>query len=124
MTQTHFNITIQIPAPPSVVWSVMADAERWPEWTPSIARVNNLSAEPLQVGSRVRVHQPKLPPARWRVTKFSPGAGFTWVSVASGVRVTARHDVQGNVGGCLVTLSIQYEGCGALSCSVAPEISR
>ena len=49
------------------------------------------------------------------MTEFNPGAGFTWVSVAPGVRVTARHEVQGNASGCLVTLSIHYEGLlGAL----------
>jgi uncharacterized membrane protein len=110
MKQTNFSITIEIPAPQPVVWSVISDIERWPEWTPSIFRVKKLSAGPLQVGSRARVHQPKLPPAYWRVTEFNPGAGFTWVSVAPGVRVTARHEVQGNASGCLVRLSIHYEG--------------
>ena len=110
MKQTNFSITIVIPAPQPVVWSVISDIERWPEWTPSIFRVKKLSAGPLQVGSRARVHQPKLPPAYWRVTEFSPGVRFTWVSVAPGVRVTARHEVQGTANGCVATLSIDYEG--------------
>jgi len=115
MKQTNFSITIEIPAPRPVVWSVISDVERWPEWAPSISRVKKLSAGPLQVGSRARVHQPKLPPAYWRVTEFDPGAGFTWVSLAPGMRVTARHEVQGDASGCFVTLSIIYEGrLGAL----------
>jgi hypothetical protein len=56
-----------------------------------------------------------LPPAFWRVTELNPGAGFTWVSVAPGVRVVARHWVEPAVDGCRVTLSIRYEGLlGAL----------
>jgi len=110
MKQTHFSKTIEIPAPQPVVWSVISDIERWPEWTPSITRVKQLSAGSLQVGSRARVRQPKLPPAYWRVTEFNPGRGFTWVSVAPGLRVTARHEVQENASGCVVTLSIHYEG--------------
>jgi uncharacterized membrane protein len=115
MKQTNFSITAEIPAPRPIVWSVISDIERWPEWTPSISRVRKLSPGPLQVGCRARVHQPKLPPAYWRVTEFKPGAGFAWMSVAPGVRVTARHEVQQNATGCVVMLSIHYEGfLGAL----------
>jgi uncharacterized protein YndB with AHSA1/START domain len=32
MTRTDFSITVEIPAPQPLVWSVMADVERWPEW--------------------------------------------------------------------------------------------
>ena len=110
MTRTEFSRTVEIPAPPTLVWSVMTDVERWPEWTPSVSRVKRLSAGPLRVGSRARIHQPKLPPARWRVTELNPGAGFTWVSVAPGVRVVAGHYIEPCADGCRVTLSIRYEG--------------
>ncbi len=87
----------------------MTDVERWPEWTASISRVVPLSPGTLQVGSRLRIHQPKLPPALWWVTELTPGASFTWVSVAPGVRVTARHTVDTSGDGSCVTLSIHYE---------------
>lgn len=110
MTPTNFNIIVEIPAAPRLVWSVMADVERWPEWTASVSRVKKLSPGPLQVGSRARVHQPKLPPAYLRVTELDPGAGFTWVSTAPGLRVTGSHAIEPVAGGCHVTLSIRYEG--------------
>jgi uncharacterized protein YndB with AHSA1/START domain len=110
MTRAEFSISVEIPAPPPVVWSVLADVERWPEWTASVSRVNRLSSGPFQVGSRVRIHQPKLPPASWRVTELNPGASFTWISRAPGVRVTARHTVAMEGHGSSVTLSIQYKG--------------
>jgi ribosome-associated toxin RatA of RatAB toxin-antitoxin module len=115
MTRTEFSRTVEISVPPALVWSVMADIERWPEWTPSVSRVKRLSPGPLRVGSRVRIHQPKLPPAWWRVTELNPDAGFTSVSVAPGVRVMARHWIEPAADGCRVTLSIRYEGLlGAL----------
>jgi hypothetical protein len=115
MTRTDFSITVDIPATQPLVWSVMADVERWPEWTPSVSRVKRLSPEPLRVGGRVRIHQPKLPPAFWRVTELQPGASFTWVSRAPGVRVTARHAADVIAIGTRATLSICYEGLlGAL----------
>ncbi len=110
MTQTQFSISVEIPATPSIVWSVMADVERWPEWTASISRVKRLSPGPLRVGSRTRIHQPRLPPAWWRVTEFVCGDHFTWISIAPGVRVTARHAVESVASGSRVTLSICYEG--------------
>ena len=110
MTRTHFSITVEIPAPPPLVWSVLADVTRWTEWTASISRVQLLSPGPLQIGSRVRIHQPKLPPAFWRVTDLNPGASFTWVSRAPGVRVTAQHSAEAIADGTRVILSIRYEG--------------
>ena len=99
-----------IPAPRVLVWAVMVDVERWAEWTASISRVKLLSPGPLRVGSRVRIHQPQLPPAFWRVTELSPGTNFTWISRAPGLRVTAQHTAEDIVFGTRVTLSIHYEG--------------
>ena len=125
MKQANFSITIEIPAPRPVVWSVVSDIERWPEWTPSISRFKKRSSRPLQVGSRALVCQPKLPPAYWQVTEFNPGVRFTWVSTAPGVRVTARHEARGNASGCVVTLSIHYQGFfGALLARVVGNLNN
>ena len=110
MTQTLFSTTVEIPAPPETVWRVMADIERWPEWTSSVRRAKLLTDGPLQAGSRARIQQPGFPPTWWRVTELNPGGGFTWVSRAPGLRVTARHRLEPADGGCRVTLSICYEG--------------
>src|SRR5262249_23551031 len=76
----------------------------------SLSRVKLLSAGPLQLGSRARIHQPKLPPAFWRVTELIAGERFTWVSGMPGAKVTARHIALPCPNGTRVTLSIQYEG--------------
>lgn len=110
MTRRHFHFALEIPAPTLLVWSVITNVARWPEWTESISRVKILSPGPLQIGSRVRIHQPRLPPAWWQVTDLNPDEGFTWVSCAPGVQVTARHMVEAITTGSRVALHVQYEG--------------
>jgi hypothetical protein len=89
----EFTTTIDIGAPAGRVWQVMSDTDRWHEWTPSVSSVKRLGDEPFAVGSRVLIHQPKLPPAFWTVTAIEPERSFTWVSTAPGLRVVGRHSV-------------------------------
>ena len=105
-----FNIAIDIDAPVDIVWSVMRDGERWPEWTPTVTSIRLLDA-PLRIGSRAFIRQPKLPPALWRITELDEGKSFTWVTRSPGVRVTARHSVE-QLGDrkTRAILSIQFDG--------------
>ena len=107
---TDFSIAIEIPAPPDRVWAVLSDVERWPEWTPTVTRIERLDAGPLVVGSRARIRQPKLSPATWRVTEVVAGRSFTWVTQSPGIRVTARHGVEPMGNGTRAVLSLQFSG--------------
>lgn len=104
------SITIEIAAKPDRVWGVMFDVENWPAWTPSVKSVKLLDPGPLLVGSRVRIHQPKFPPAVWQITEIDPGRQFTWESVGPGLRVVATHRITGTATGCTVTLALAYHG--------------
>jgi uncharacterized membrane protein len=105
-----YSVTIDISAPIAAVWPVMADVERWHEWTASISSIRILDQRPLGIGSRARIRQPKLPPAEWTVTELEPERGFTWISRGPGLLVTGRHYIESRGNGSRVTLSIQYEG--------------
>lgn len=107
---SRFSTTVDIAAAPERVWAVIADVERWPEWTPSVTRVERLDGGPLAVGSRVRIRQPKLLPVVWQVTELREGQGFIWVTRSPGVRVVARHSVEPAPGGARATLSVQFSG--------------
>jgi uncharacterized membrane protein len=110
MSDHVFNTTVDIDAPPERVFAVMADVERWPEWTPSVKKIVLLDKGPIRVGSRLRIHQPKLPPAYWRVITIDPERGFASVSGAPGMRVTAVHAIEPRNGGSRAMLSIRYSG--------------
>jgi hypothetical protein len=105
-----FSISVDIAAPPERVWPIMRDGTRWPEWTPTVTKIVLLDQGPLRVGSRARIHQPKLPPALWRVTHLEEGRSFTWVSKSPGSLVTASHSVEPCAAGSRVSLSIRFDG--------------
>lgn len=110
MATRDFSISIDIAAPPEVVWAVIADVERWHEWTPSVRDIRRLDRQPLAVGSRALVRQPKLPPAMWTVTHLEPGRGFTWKSGLPTMWVHAHHSVVPIASGGRATLGLRFEG--------------
>jgi hypothetical protein len=96
---------VDIPAPQRS-WSVMAEVERWPEWTSSVSRVKRLCPEPLRVGSRVDSTAGAA--GVLAVTELRPGAGFTWVNALPNARdgPTSAEAIAGDSR----ALSICYEG--------------
>lgn len=57
----HFEAAATIDAAPEIVWSVLTDTARWPEWDPFCDRVEGSVA----LGKKVKVF-----------TKLSPGRAF------------------------------------------------
>jgi uncharacterized protein YndB with AHSA1/START domain len=108
----RYEQSVDIAAPPARVWEIMADVERWPEWTASVQRLERLEPGPLAVGASARIKQPGFMAARWRVTSIEPGREFVWETKPyPGATVAGRHrvEVQGE-GGARVTLSITSSG--------------
>ncbi len=102
--------SIEIAAPRATVWGVMADVERWPEWTPTMTSVERLDGGPFAVGSRVRIRQPRLPTAVWTVTAFEPERYLEWQNASPGLESLAGHRLEGAAGGTRVTLSLRWRG--------------
>lgn len=88
----HFETSVDIDAPPETAWNLLKDVERWPDMTASMERVELLD-EPFGLGSRARVHQPKLPTTVWTVTAFDENRTFTWESRSTGVTTTGAHEI-------------------------------
>ena len=100
---------IEISAPFERVWTVIADVERWHEWTPSITSIRLLDG-PLALGARAEVRQPKLPRLVWRVTALEPGRFFDWEVRSPGARTVGSHRVEPRGAGSLATLSLTQAG--------------
>ena len=109
----EFKITTDIDASADVVFAVMTDIERWPEWTPTVTRVERLdgSSLPIAINSRLRIVQPKVPPAEWTVTALEAGRGFRIMSHSPGATVEANHWIEPlGDGRSRVTLSVTFAG--------------
>ena len=105
-----FAIKVDIAATPGRVWEVMSDGERWVEWTPSVTSVV-IHDKPLRVGSRASIEQPKLPPAKFKVTALDPGKSFTWASGLPGiVYCHAHHSVEPAPLGARARLALHFSG--------------
>jgi hypothetical protein len=108
-SDARFSISIDINAPVIRVFEVMADTDRWHEWTPSVKSIRRLDQGGFVVGSRAVIRQPKFPPALWTITAID-NRSFTWMNKAPGIKVIAHHSAEPTAGGTRVTLSLRYEG--------------
>ena len=108
--------SVEIDAPPQLVWDVFSDVERWPEWTASVTSLVGQDGPALAAGRRFAIKQPGMQKLIWTVTEIEPGSSWTWVQRTPGVRVTARHWVTAQAGGrTLVRQQLDQRGAlGAL----------
>jgi hypothetical protein len=108
---SDFKFVADIQAPPFHVWKTLLDLEHWPEWTQSVTRIERLDDDPLSVGSRVHIIQPKLMPVVWRVTELDHRDRIlVWQASKPGIRLTAYHRVDRTSEGSRLTLSLTYGG--------------
>lgn len=97
-------------ASPDVVWHVLADVEHWPDWSPTVLKIEPLTSGGLRVGARYRVTQPKLRPAVYEVTDCIPNRAFTWVQKMPGGSMIADHRISSVGAATEVELSFSTEG--------------
>lgn len=109
---------MEIAAPPARVWDLTVDVESWPDFTPTITKVERLDDGDLAVGSQARLEQPRQRPRIWTVTELEPGHSFAWSSKVLGLTMTARHLVEAAGEGARNTLSVDVDG------ALAPMLGR
>lgn len=108
------EITATIKAPASAVWSRLAAVCEWPSWLPTVSSVIPAGDQQLAIGRQYQIVQPRLRPATWTVTEFTPGRSFTWESRSPGVMVMAQHIVT-NIGADTSTVLLRITFAGLLA---------
>jgi Polyketide cyclase / dehydrase and lipid transport len=87
------RVDVEICAAVSVVWRLLADVERWPDWTPTVLSASRTDSGPLAIGASYRIRQPQLPERIYTVTALKDQAELTWETRATGLRMVASHEV-------------------------------
>lgn len=70
-------VSVEVEAPPSVVWDVLVDVEAWLRWGPSV-RSATVDGGALALGARGRVRPTVGPPLPFEITAFEPGHRWAW----------------------------------------------
>ena len=106
----RLEVSTSITAPAERVWATIIAVERWHEWTASITSIEKLEPGELQVGSKVKIKQAKLPPAVWTVTALDPGRRLEWQSKGPGNNTVAWHMAEPEGDSATATLGIHQQG--------------
>jgi len=104
------EVSISVNATPEHAWAVMKDIERWPEWTPSMSKVELQHPGEVQPGSKVKITQPKFPAAVWTVTKVEPNRYLEWRSTTPILASIGEHRIDPEGDGVRLTLAIEQSG--------------
>jgi uncharacterized membrane protein len=107
----NLQTSVDIHDETEIVWDTLVDIERWPEWTRSVDKIERLEKAELGIGCSVRIRQPRIPVAIWKVTEFELGKSFAWESRAIGIKNVATHLLQPRGDGVVtVTLTLTQTG--------------
>jgi uncharacterized protein YndB with AHSA1/START domain len=87
---------------PDVVWDLLVDTSRWPEWGPSIDAVD-ITGSRLDARSNGRVRTPLGVWVPFRVSDFIEGRSWAWT--VAGVPATT-HLVEATPQGCCATFGV------------------
>jgi uncharacterized protein YndB with AHSA1/START domain len=88
-----YESSASVSAAPETVWRMLSDVAAWPQWLPTVSRVDPLDQQALRLGARFIVHQPKLRPATWTVSQLDPPKSFVWIARSPGLEMVAEHTV-------------------------------
>ena len=88
-----FESSIVISAPAAQVWLVYSEVLRWPEWMPTVTRIDALDSRQVELGARFRILQPKLHTTVWSVTELTPPRSFAWESRSPGICIVGHHTI-------------------------------
>jgi carbon monoxide dehydrogenase subunit G len=123
----RFESSIDINAPAEKVWAMMGRLEEWPQWMPSIKKIERVSKGPLTVGSQLSVTAKvsgltvKLLMA---ITKFVPERNVVMQGKTLGTSLTRFYNLEPVNGKTKVTIGGDVSGALAwLACRGGQAIS-
>jgi carbon monoxide dehydrogenase subunit G len=128
----RFESSIDINAPVEKVWALIDKLEQWPQWTPSIKKIERVSKGPLTAGSQLSVTA-KVSGLTitllMTITEFVPERNVVMKGKALGTNLTRFYNLEPLDGKTKVTIGGEVSGALAwLACrggkAVSDEIAQ
>jgi hypothetical protein len=92
------------------IFRILIDVSHWNMWTKSIQDIVILKGAGFEIGSKIKVRQPKLSPAIWTVTEILENKCIAWEKKSFGLKMTANHLIESSSGISTVKLQVIYSG--------------
>ncbi len=107
-----FSSSVEIDAPPEKVWALVNELEQWPQWIPSIKKIEKLSEGALGEGSQIRITAKSIITVRllMTITEFVPGRHAVMQGKVLGTRMTRYYAFEPVNGGTRLTAGGEVSG--------------
>ena len=123
----RFASSIEINAPAEKVWALIDKLEGWPQWMPSIKKIERVSQEPLTVGSQLSVTAKVsrlTVTLLMTITEFVPERNVVMGGKALGTKLTRFYTLEPVKGKTKVTIGGDVSGALAwLACRGGQKVS-
>jgi uncharacterized membrane protein len=109
----RFESSIDISAPAERIWALIDKLEEWPQWMPSIKRIEIVSKGPLAVGSRLSVTarvSGLMLKLLMTITKFVPERNVVLEGKALGTKLTRFYALEPASGRTKITIGGDVSG--------------
>lgn len=109
----RFSSSVEIDAPVEKVWTLVDRLEEWPQWMPSIKKLEKVSEEPLAVGSQISVTATVsrlTVNLLMTVTEFTPQRSVVMRGKALGTNLTRFYFLEPADGKTKVTIGGEVSG--------------
>ena len=109
----RFESSIDINAPAEKVWALVDKLEEWPQWMPSIKKIERLSEGPLTVGSQLSVTAEVsglTVTLLMAITEFVPERSVVLEGKALGTKLTRFYNLEPVNGKTKVTIGGDVSG--------------
>ena len=123
----RFESSIEIDAPAEKVWALIDKLEEWPQWMPSIKKIERISQGPLAVGSQLSVTAEVsglTVTLLMTITEFVPERNVVMEGKALGTKLTRFYTLEPVNGKTKVTIGGDVSGALAwLACRGGQKVS-
>jgi len=91
-----FSASVEINSTPEKTWALLKNIEEWPEWIPSLKKIEKVTEGPMRVGSQVLVVAKSLITVNllMTITEFVAGRRVVMEGSVMGVKMTRYYEME------------------------------